>query len=285
MDLVIRRARRSDKRDVLAAVRTIWGGQDRIPDVFDRWVTHRTGPFFVAESGGRVVGMGKLTVVSPTEAWLEGGRVAPRWRRKGIATALIAHRVAYARDRGFRVLRFTTASDNTPIHRAARHFGFSRVGALSRREAPAMRGAPPTRATPAQKRAVLQRVGPLVQLGHGWEWREITSRDIRSAIARSRVFVSGKDLGAAAVLGDRYNASLMVAAIGGHARPLAELLRGLRAEARRRRLDDVSFYVSSPGEARAARSAGYTRPWSGEVYLFEKRFTRRAGSAPSPAPR
>ena len=122
MDLVIRRARRSDKRGVLAAVRTIWGGQDRIPNVFDSWVTHRTGPFFVAESGGRVVGMGKLTVVSPTEAWLEGGRVAPRWRRKGIATALIAHRIAYARDRGFRVLRFSTASDNTPIHRAARHF-------------------------------------------------------------------------------------------------------------------------------------------------------------------
>src|SRR5438105_4668636 len=140
MDLVIRRARRSDKRDVLAAVRTIWGGQDRIPDVFDRWVTHRTGPFFVAESGGRVVGMGKLTVVSPTEAWLEGGRVAPRWRRKGIATALIAHRVAYARDRGFRVLRFSTASDNTPIHRAARHFGFTRVGALSRRDPPATDG-------------------------------------------------------------------------------------------------------------------------------------------------
>ena len=137
-----------------------------------------------------------------------------------------------------------------------------------------MPGAPLTRATRAQERAVLRRVGPLVQLGQGWEWREITSGDVRSAIARSRVFVSGKDVGAAAVLGYRYNASLMVAAIGGHARPLAELLRGLRAEARRRRLDDVSFYVSNPGEARAARSAGYARPWSGEVYLFEKRFTR-----------
>ena len=277
MDLVIRRARRSDKRDVLAAVRTIWGGQDRIPDVFDRWVTHRTGPFFVAESGGRVVGMGKLTVVSPTEAWLEGGRVAPRWRRKGIATALIAHRVAYARDRGFRVLRFTTASDNTPIHRAARHFGFSRVGALSRREAPAMPGAPLTRATRAQERAVLRRVGPLVQLGHGWEWREITSGDVRSAIARSRVVVSGKDVGAAAVLGDRYNASLMVAAIGGHARPLADLLLGLRAEAKRRGLGDASFYVSNVTERRAARSAGYRKPWSGETYLFEKRLRERVG--------
>ena len=63
----------------------------------------------------------------------------------------------------------------------------------------------------------------------------------------------------------------MVAAIGGHARPLTDLLHALRGEARRRRLDDVSFYVSNLSEARAARSAGYTRPWSGEVYLFEKR--------------
>jgi hypothetical protein len=41
MDLLIRRARPSDKREVLAAVRTIWGGNDRIPDVFDAWVMHR----------------------------------------------------------------------------------------------------------------------------------------------------------------------------------------------------------------------------------------------------
>ena len=277
MDLVIRRARRSDKRDVLAAVRTIWSGQDRIPDVFDSWVTHRTGPFFVAESGGRVVGMGKVTAVSPTEAWLEGGRVAPRWRRKGIATALIAHRIAYVRERGFRVVRFSTASDNTPIHRAATRFGFVRVGALSRREAPAMPGPSPARAFRNQERAVLRRIGPLVQLGHGWEWREITPRDVRSAISRSRVFVSDENVRAAAVLGDRYNASLMVAAVGGNARPLADLLRALRGEASRRGLDEVSFYVSNAGERRAARSAGYRRPWSGEAYLFEKRFTRRVG--------
>ena len=205
MDLLIRRARRKDKRDVLAAVRTLWGGNDRIPDVFDSWVTHRTGPFFVAESAGRVVGMGKLTVVSPSEAWLEGGRVAPRWRRKGIATALIAHRIAYARERGFRVLRFSTASDNTPIHRAARTFGFTR----------------------------------------------------------------------AAVLGDRYEGSLMVVAIGGRRRALTALLRGLRAEAERRRLEDVSFYASNAAERSAAREAGYRRPWSGETYLCEKRLTGR----------
>jgi GNAT superfamily N-acetyltransferase len=270
MDLLIRRARRSDKRDVLAAVRTVWGGHDRIPDIFDTWVRHRTGPFFVAESGSRVVGMGKLTVVSPTEAWLEGGRVAPRWRRKGIATALIAHRVEYARQRGFRVLRFSTASDNTPIHRAARTFGFVRVARLARHEAPAATGTPPVRATRAQERTVLRRVGPLVQRGHGWEWREITARDVRVAVARGRVFLSDRGAGAAAVLGDRYEESLMVVALGGSVRPLTDLLRGLRVEASGRGLEDVSFYASDAIERRAARSAGYRRPWSGETYLFEK---------------
>jgi GNAT superfamily N-acetyltransferase len=272
MDLVIRRARRSDKRDVLAAVRTIWGGQDRIPDVFDTWVTHRTGPFFVAESAGRVIAMGKLTVVSPTEAWLEGGRVAPRWRRKGIATALIAHRIAYARERGFRVLRFSTASDNTPIHRAAKQFGFTRIAALSRHEAPAQAGAASVRATVRQARAVGRRIGPLVQQGHGWGWREITLRDVRSAIARGRVFVAGAGVGAAAVVGDSYDGSLMIVAAGGGARPLADLLVSLRAEARRRGLDAASLYLSNAADRRAARSAGYRPPWSGEVYLFEKRF-------------
>jgi GNAT superfamily N-acetyltransferase len=271
MDLMIRRARPSDKRDVLAAVRTIWGGHDRIPDVFDAWVRHRTGPFFVAESAGRVVGMGKLTAVSPTEAWLEGGRVAPRWRRKGIATALIAHRIEYARRRGFHVLRFSTASDNTPIHRAARTFGFARVAALSRHEAPAERGTSPAHASGAQERAIVRRVGPFVQRGHGWEWREITPRDVRTAIARRRAFVSDARVGAAAVLGDRYEQSLMVAAVGGNIRALTDLLRGLRGEASRRGLDDVSFYVSNAIQRLAARAAGYRRPWSGESYLFEKR--------------
>ena len=285
MDLLIRRARPSDKRDVLAAVRTLWGGNDRIPDVFNAWVTHRTGPFFVAESTGRVVGMGKLTVVSGTEAWLEGGRVAPRWRRKGIATALIAHRIAYARDRGFRVLRFSTSSDNTPIHRVAKTFGFTLVRRLARLEAPAQVGSAPARARRAQDGAVLRRLGPLMQRGSGWEWREITSRDVAGAISRGRVLVSDDRVGAAAVLGDRYAGSLMVIAVGGRTRARRELLRGLRAEAHRRGLEDVSFYASSASERSAARSAGYRRPWLGDTYLYEKRLTPPAGSALSPARR
>ena len=157
------------------------------------------------------------------------------------------------------------------MHRAAKRFGFKRIATLSRREAPAASGSPPPRARRAQARAVTRRVGPLVQRGSGWEWREITNRDVRSAIARGRVFVSDASVRAAAMLGDRYERTLTVVAVGGRGRPLVELLLGLRAEALRRGLDDASFYVSNAAERRAARSAGYRRPWSGETYLFEKR--------------
>ena len=53
-----------------------------------------------------------------------------------------------------------------------------RIATLSRHEAPATAGPLPARATGAQAVAVLRRVAPFVQVGHGWEWREITARDV-----------------------------------------------------------------------------------------------------------
>src|SRR5947208_7997519 len=273
MDLVIRRARRSDKRAVREAVRTIWGGQDRVPGLFDRWVTQRTGPFFVAEVGRRVVGMGKLTVISPTEAWLEGGRVAPRYRRRGIATALIAHRIAFARDRGFAVIRFSTASDNTPIHKAARRFGFRRAAHLWRHEAPALAGAVPRKATRVDAEAVRQALGSFIQIRPSWEWRDLTVADVRSATERGRVFVAGDPLGAAAIVGSARDprGSRPIVAIGGRGAVLRELLLSLRALAARRRLRIVSFYVSDRAERVAAERTGFHPPWSEQAFLFEKR--------------
>ena len=271
MDLVIRRARPSDKREVIAAVRTLWGGNDRVPGLFDSWVTHRTGPFFVALSSDRVVGMGKITIASPTEGWLEGGRVAPRWRRKGIATALIAHRIAYAHERGLRVVRFSTGSDNLPMRRAARTFGFALVGSLAWYRAPALDGPALPPAARSLERAVLRRLGRYVQRGHGWEWRALTVHDVRVAMARGRTFVSDDHVGAAALIGDRDDDTLSVAAIGGNARALRDLMIGLRAVAFRRGLDAASFYAASAAERRAARAAGYRRPWSEDACLFEKK--------------
>jgi RimJ/RimL family protein N-acetyltransferase len=285
VELVIRRARRADKRGVAEAVKTVWGGNDRVPRLFDSWVTHRSGPFFVAEVGGHVVGMGKLTVISPHEAWLEGGRVAPRFRRRGIATALIAHRIAYARDHGYAIARFSTSSDNTPIHKAARRFGFRRAATLWRHDAPPLSGPVPRRARPSDARAVRRLVGPITQILPGWEWRDLRSGELTAAIARGRVFVAGDPVSAAAIVaaGTEPHGTLPVVAVGGRGRAFGELIRGLRALAARRHRKGVSLYVTDSGQRRAAARAGYEPPWSERAYLFEKRLRRPAGSARGPA--
>ena len=280
MELVIRRARPGDKRAVREVVRTIWGGQDRVPGLFDRWVTQRTGPFFVAEVGRRVVGMGKLTVISRAEAWLEGGRVAPRYRRRGIATALIAHRIAYARRRGFRVLRFSTAEDNTPIHRAARRFRFRRARAFRRYTAAANSAvAPPRRAAAADTRALQRILGPYLQVAPGWEWRTLGPHDVELAIAGGRAFVAGRaGVSAGALVGRSSGAGeLPIVAVGGRGRALRELLSAMRGEAARRHRSEVDVYLARPVDMAAAEAAGYARPWRLAALLYELTLPRRHG--------
>ncbi|MEW6216856.1 MAG: GNAT family N-acetyltransferase, partial [Candidatus Bipolaricaulota bacterium] len=60
-----------------------------MPLVLDGWLTE--GGLVVAELNGDLAGFGKLTLLSPGEVWLEGLRVDPTHRGKGVAKALAQH--------------------------------------------------------------------------------------------------------------------------------------------------------------------------------------------------
>ena len=64
-----------DTPDVLELTRWIWGGHDYIHLVWADWLKDTEGLLTVAEYGGHVVGLYKLTRLSPSEWWLEGLRV------------------------------------------------------------------------------------------------------------------------------------------------------------------------------------------------------------------
>ncbi len=290
MELEIRRARPSDKRAVVAVVRRNWGGDDYVPRVFDRWVTHRTGPFYVATARDRVVGMGKLTRLSMREAWLEGGRVAPRWRRRGIESALVAHRLDRAAAAGHRVVRFSTASDNTPIRRMARRFGFRRVQRFARYEAAAAPGPAPRYATPREVAAVWRLASGgggwrWLQIGGGWLWRERVRSDVAAAVRRRRVVVlreAGRPTAFAVVELGHGRRSLQVRLLGGSSSAARALLRLLPAEAARRKAEDVSGYAIE-GRSAIFRGAGFRRSGSGAAWLYEKRLANAGGSPRAPS--
>lgn len=127
MELLFRKVRPLDKPAVMDLTRTIWEGHDYLPRVFDEWVADPSGHFYAAESDGRLVGLGRASFPDPGEAWLEGGRIHPDYRGKGLASVLFAYQMYVVRQFHARVVRFATDSENAPVQHLAQVHDFHRL--------------------------------------------------------------------------------------------------------------------------------------------------------------
>ncbi len=272
LDVYIRRARPSDKRAVREIARTIWGGDDYVPEVFDDWVKDRRGGLWLAIVGDRPVGVARLTLLGDREAWLHALRVHPRWRRRGVARVLIAFRLDRAKRLGARIARLDTADDNAPVHQLTRRFGFRRVARYAFWRKPARAGRIPRQANGSELAALWRLARGADLLLHGEFERRILSRDdLARATRAGRCLVVGH-LGepAAMALVEPRVEGLRLRYLAGSGRALRELLSVLPAEASRRGKERVGV-TASPALWRALRAARFRRPWSGEMHVFEKR--------------
>jgi GNAT superfamily N-acetyltransferase len=125
--ITIRPATRGDKAAVSELCALIWDGEDYVPEVFDEWVADPAGEFTLAFDGPQLVALGKLTGDGPDEWWLEGLRVHPDHRGRGLARLLHEHAVQLADRVGSGVLRFATAGSNAAVHALARRTAFELV--------------------------------------------------------------------------------------------------------------------------------------------------------------
>lgn len=128
MALEVRQATPDDEADVVAFTRDTWPehGGDYLPRVFADWVasdgpTQRT---FVADVDGTAVGVVQATLLTDREAWMQGMRVAPEARGRGISTRMHETAAAWARERGATVARGMVFSWNGPALAASRAAGF-----------------------------------------------------------------------------------------------------------------------------------------------------------------
>ena len=128
----IRRMTPADKPAVMDFASRIWEGGDYLPAVFDEWVIDETGEFAAVLLGGRVVGCGKLTFLTPTDAWLEGLRKDPRVQEKGVAETVTSHFLSVLSSRqDLTSIRFSTYVRNLASIAANEKAGFRRRIALS----------------------------------------------------------------------------------------------------------------------------------------------------------
>lgn len=137
--VVVRPAQVEDREAAFALSATIWDGNDYIPYVWDTWIAAGPdeGVLLVAVTETRLVGLMHLRYISEDEGWIEGVRVDPSERRKGIARMLVSRSLAAADEHGVSVVRLMTDESNVASQQLFGRFNFTRMAEVVLYEAPA----------------------------------------------------------------------------------------------------------------------------------------------------
>lgn len=127
MTVHVRQATLDDEAAVVEFTRDTWPdrGGDYLPRVFADWVesdgdAQRT---LVAEVDGAVAGIVQCVLLSGHEAWMQGMRVAPGARGRGVSVRLHNAAADWAREQGAAVGRNMVFSWNAPALAASRAAG------------------------------------------------------------------------------------------------------------------------------------------------------------------
>lgn len=277
MDVVIRPARPGDKRAVAAFTRDTFDWGDYVSDVFDEWLADPDGEFVVAEVEGQVVGVVRGILLSPQEAWLQGARVHPDHRRRGLGRELNAHLREWARDRGAEVARLLVEAHNAAARAQVERSGMRHVATFLRAvrsvgdasPAPAGNGGRRVRALEKLRRAHSSEAQPAFMawsagelarrsrglFGSGWRFRRLTMEDLGTAAVQEALWTARSGWALATRVGTR----LEIAWLATGPDDAEDLMRALTDLAVDQGADDVqAFLPDVPWLAQAARRANYS---------------------------
>lgn len=127
MVVKIRKAKPSDKGPLLDFIKDVWGGHDYIPGVWDEWLADTRAKMFVIEVDGTQVGMDRMRFLPDGSGWLEGVRIHPDYRGRGLASMLGIHSMKAGARNGVAVYRLATYSRNKSARRQISKMGFGEI--------------------------------------------------------------------------------------------------------------------------------------------------------------
>jgi RimJ/RimL family protein N-acetyltransferase len=278
--LVLRDARPGDRRAILGFTRRTWGEYgDFIHKVWRSWIADKSGRFIVAELEGTPVGIAKINDFGRGQIWLEGLRVDPGHRGKGIARAINREVVRTLGRMRPRAVRYCTGAGNQASRHIGGRFGFRVAGHFRYYWGRPRRGnlhGEPARGRDAgevwrfmKTSRFLARSGGLV--AEGWVFKELTPALVRAYIRRKQIMVvrdSGRIVGAAIYPLERSDRWQTVGFLEGPDAVVKSLVANCRHLAAARGGRECSVVVPSRHCPRAVEAAGFKRKQSmGQVVL------------------
>lgn len=201
--VVIRSGRKEDEPFVREFTRNTFSWGDYVGEAFSEWLDE-PGEVLVAEFQGRVVGVTHVCYLSPSEAWFEGIRVHPRFRRMGIGMLLSRASIKAARKHGCKVARCAIDSANAASSELARRLGFRLVAKLTElvrsftwdslvtsRSPFTVRKAEEKDFIPIWSKAYRE----INYIGSDFRWRSLSPENVRRAISSGNVVVAVDESG------------------------------------------------------------------------------------------
>ena len=210
MTVIVREAKPSDKKPLMDFVTKTWGGHDYVPSVWDEWLRDKGGKMFVVEVDGKLVGMNRVRLLKDGTGWLEGVRIHPDFRGKGLASLLGERSMKYASNLGVSTFRLTSSSRNRAAHRQVAKMGFSEVARFdvfrARTKSRLLRGGGVDRLSPSDLSKALRMIrgSEEYRAGKGVYWdafvtQALDRESLSELIAKRYVFSARDEEGNSAV--------------------------------------------------------------------------------------
>lgn len=286
--VVCRPALPKDTPDVIELTNTIWEGHDYVPKVWDEWLMDPLGLLAVAEFGGRVVGLVKLTRQDSEEWWLEGLRVHPKFEGRRIASRLHDYLLDYWQRNCNGVLRLATASNRLQVQHLCERTGFRKIAELSLFGAPMLQDGEDEVCKDHFKLVEREEVSEALEFASqsptmkwtaglmnlGWQWASPSVRYIGDSIQRKRAWWWHGEHGLLFIGEDPESEEEVVPFIqvlGCPSDVTGELLLDCRRLVGILGYNRVDWVASLDLELQTIlQGAGFQREWELSLYIYEK---------------
>jgi len=183
----IRDAQPSDKEAVVDFCKNTFSWGDYIAAVWDGWILQ--GNLFVAVEGAVPIGLCHIVHTDDRQAWVEGIRIHPDYRRKGYGRKMISH--CESIKKSIKTIRMIIESDNTSSINLAQSMGYYmedrwRLYALM----------PQKETSSVIVASDIKQVTGLVfssTYANSWKWLPLEESDLKELIKQKRVLLSVQD--------------------------------------------------------------------------------------------
>lgn len=204
MSFTVRLAHPEDVRQIVQWTADTFEWGDYVPDRLATWIEDPNSAVVVCVDALEApVAVVHALMLSETEGWLEAARVHPDHKRSGMGSALNRAGVRWAVERGARIVRLATETDNQPARRQVETLGYRQtsswvyarheIGSIPANPSdPGLRPAPRSDIDAAWmfwSTSALSHEGRGLA-AHGWQWRKAMPEDLADAADASNFYQS-----------------------------------------------------------------------------------------------